>query len=120
MKKNNDFTTISDDFKIQSNKFVLSKIEDELYKEEKNIVMPIVRVKHIGLPNKGDKWKIYADDKVVLVLTGALLNKKEKAFLHSLAGVNFLIAQSKAGVNTANGMRKAVKTHVKTELDKSQ
>lgn len=108
------FTTISDDFKTQNNKLVLSKFEDDLYKEEANLKMPIVRVKHITLPNKGDRWRIFQDDKPVIVIEGVKLNKKERAFLQGLDGVSWLIGQVKAGVGSFNGIRLALKIHMKT------
>jgi hypothetical protein len=113
------FTTVSDDFKTQNNKFVLSKFEDDLYKEEANVKMPVIRVKHIALPNKGDRWRILQDDKVVIVIEGVKLNKKERTFLRGLDGVSWMIGQVKAGVKSFNGIRLALKNHMKTLTKKS-
>jgi hypothetical protein len=113
------FTTVSDDFKNQNNKFVLSKFEDDLYKEEANVKMPIVRVKHIALPNKGDRWKIFVDDEVKIVIEGLKLNKKERVFLRGLDGVSWLIGQAKAGAKSFNAIRLALKSHMKTLTKKS-
>jgi hypothetical protein len=121
MMDTRDFSiTISKDFKSQSNKFALSKIEDELYKEDQHIVMPIVRVKHISLPNKGDRWRIYKNDKQVIVVEGTKLNKKERVYLRSLEGVSFLIAEVKAGAGSFHAVKTALKKHMKVAKPKKK
>ncbi len=109
----NDFTTVSDDVKYQSNKFILSKFEDDLYKDDQNVVMPVIQVKYHSLPNKGDKWKIFSDDEVVITILGTKLNKKERAFLRGPDGVNFMIAQIKSGVKSFHGLKTALKIKLK-------
>lgn len=111
--RNVHFSTVSDDYKTQVNKLVLSKIEDDLYKDDSNIVMPIIRVKHISLPNKGDRWRIYSDDKQIIVIEGVKLNKKERSYLCSLDGVSFMIGQVKSGLRSFNGIKIALKTQMK-------
>lgn len=67
-----------------------------LYHDEDNKIEKIIRVKHFNLPNKGERWKILEDTKVIFVLEGTKLNKKQKKFLHSVEGVNLLIAIGKS------------------------
>jgi hypothetical protein len=114
----NDISTISEDFKNHTNKFVLSKIEDDLYKDESNIVMPVIRVKYISLPNKGDRWRIYSNDKQIIVIEGTKLSKKERAYLRSLDGVSFMIAEVKAGAASFNAIRVALKKQMKSAASK--
>lgn len=109
----NDAGMTIDDFKSQINKLTLSKIEDDLYKEDSDVVMPIIRVKHITLPNKGDRWRIFSDDKQLMVVDGLKLNKKERAYLCSLDGVSFMIAQVKAGARSFNGIKVALKAQMR-------
>jgi hypothetical protein len=108
-----DTGMMADDFKTQINKLTLSKIEDDLYKEDSDVVMPVIRVKHIALPNKGDRWRIFSDDKQVIVIEGIKLNKTERAYLCSLDGVSFLIAQVKAGARSFNGIKLALKQRMR-------
>ena len=110
-----DFNTVSDAFKTNINKFVLSKTEDELYKDDANIVMPIIRVKHIALPNKGDRWRVFSDDDQVIVVEGSKLTKKERAFLRGLEGSNFVISQVKTGVASFSALKVALKNHLKLQ-----
>jgi len=112
-----DFTTISDDFKATTNKTSLNKHEHELFDEThyKETIEPVVRVKHLTLPNKGDRWKVFLNDELVVVVEGIRLNKKEKAFLRGLAGVSWLIAETKAGRATSfSAVKVALKTHMKS------
>jgi hypothetical protein len=112
-------STISEDYRIGSSKFILSKIEDELYKEDANVVMPLIRVKHITLPNKGDRWRIFADAEQVIVIEGKKLTKKERTFLRGLDGVSFLIAQIKAGTKSFSGIKSAIKIRLKQTKKKT-
>lgn len=98
-------------------KYTLSKFEYDLYLEESDIQMPIIRVKHFKLPNNGEKWKIYSDEKVVFVLEGSKLLKKERQFLHGLGGINFLINERKKGIKSLNALKLALKEKIKQTFD---
>jgi hypothetical protein len=102
---------LTEEFKDQNYKHSLSKIDHDLYKEEDDITLPIIRIKHVSLPNKGDRWKVLADSKVVFVLEGSKLTKKERAFLHTVEGINFLLKQAKAGIKSFNALKKELKKH---------
>lgn len=106
--------TISDSFKEQNVKFVLSKKEDDLYHDEDNIVHKLIRVKRVGMPNKGEKWKIVDENKVIFTLDGHKLTKKERAFLYTIDGVNFLIEQFKTGAKSFNAIKTALKFQLKS------
>jgi hypothetical protein len=108
-----DFSTVSDDVKYQTNKFILSKFEDDLYKEEANVKTQVVRVKYVALPNKGDKWKIFIDNEIIMTILGTKLNKKERVFLRGPDGVNFLIGQVKSGTKSFHGVKQALKIKLK-------
>lgn len=94
-------------------KYNLSKFEHDLYHEEDDVALPVIRVKHVSLPNKGDRWKIFEDNKVVFIVEGAKLNKKEKDFLSTVEGVNFLITQYKQGIKSFNSLKTAIKKSLK-------
>ena len=98
----------AEDFKDQNLKYNLSKFEYDLYHDEDNVAEKIIRVKRYSLPNDGERWKIFEDNKVMFVIEGAKLTKKEKAFLRTVDGVSFLISQYKNGINSFN--------HLKTEM----
>lgn len=106
-------TPITEEFKEQNSKYNLSKIEGELYHEEYNVVEKIIRVKRVSLPNKGEKWKIFEDSKVMFTVEGIKLTNKEKEFLRTPDGFNFLIVQYKTGIKSFNALKNEIKKILK-------
>lgn len=102
-----------DEVKETSNKLNLSKFEYDLYHDEDNKIEKIIRVRRISLPNKGERWKIFEDNKSVYVVEGVKLTNKEKEFLRTVNGVNFLISQYKSGINSLNALKKEIKNFIK-------
>lgn len=100
-----------EEFKEQS-KLNLSKFELNLYNEEDDIVEKVIRVKRIASSNS-EKWKIFDDNKVVLIVDGSKLTNKEKEFLRTVDGVNFLIAQFKQGIISFNSLKNELKKNLK-------
>lgn len=90
-------------------KSIHSKFEHDLYKEEDDLAFKVIRVKHINLPNKGDKWKILNDNKVVNLIDGSKLTNKEKDFLKTADGMVWLLEVSKLGINSFNSFKKDLK-----------
>ena len=91
----------------------LSKFEYDLYHEDDDVKLPVIRVKYVELPHNGARWKIFEDTKVVFLVEGSKLNNKEKDFLRTIDGVNFLIAQFKGGIKSFNALKKAIKKRLK-------
>ena len=94
-------------------KYSLSKFEYDLYHEEDDKAEKVIRVKRVSMPNKGEKWKIFEDNKVMFILEGAKLTNKEKDFLRTIDGVNFLITQYKAGIKSFNALKNEIKKKLK-------
>lgn len=104
----------SEEFKESSIKSPLSKFEYDLYHEEDDITLPVFRVKHFNLPNKNERWKIFQDNKIILIVDGMKLNKKERSFLHTTDGVIFLINQCRAGIKSFNALKIEIKKKMKS------
>lgn len=104
-----------DDVREGSIKFSLNKSDFDLFHEEDYIPGKVIRVKRIGTVAKGEKWKIYQDEKIVMTIDGALLNNKERAFLSGYEGVLFIIDQYKSKVDTLNKFKKNLKEHLKSK-----
>ena len=102
-------TTTTEEFKEQSVKNNFSKIEYDLFHDEDHVVLPVIRVKRISLPNKGDKWKIFTDNKVSFIIEGSKLLKKEKEFLQTIDGFNFILSQAKIGIKSLNSFKMELK-----------
>lgn len=94
-------------------KYSLSKFEYDLYHEEDDKAEKVIRVKRVSMPNKGEKWKIFEDNKVMFILEGTKLTNKEKDFLRTVDGVNFLITQYKAGIKSFNSLKNEIKKKLK-------
>ena len=99
-----------EDFKDQNLKYNLSKFDHDLYKEEDDIAEKIIRVKRIDLPNGGERWKVFEDNKIIFILEGNKLTKKEKEFLRSVEGVNFLLKQARLGIKSFNALKLEIKS----------
>jgi len=112
--------TISDDFKEQNIKYTLSKHEDDLYNDEDNIAFRVIRVKRIGMPARGEKWRIFEDAKVIFTIDGHKLTKKEKEFLRTIDGINFLMSEFKTGPKSFNAIKKAIKIKLKPKQKKKR
>lgn len=97
----------------QNVKSVLSKFDYDLFDEEKDVVERVVRVKRVQMPNKGEKWKITEDGKVVFIVEGTKISKKEREYLRTPDGFNFLIAQYKVGIKSVNKLKIELKKKLK-------
>lgn len=98
------------DFKDSALKHNLSNHDYDLFKEEDDIVNSVIRVKRVGLPNKGENWKIFKDNKAVEVIEGVKLSAKEKEFLRTVPGIQFVIQYYKRGWKSFNNFRQEMKT----------
>lgn len=113
MKKNYDTSTTDSGESKDYVKNVLSKFDYDLFDEEQDVVEKVVRVKRVQLPNKGEKWRITENNKVMFTLEGAKISKKEKEYLRTADGFNFLISQYKEGIKSFNQLRLELKKKAK-------
>jgi hypothetical protein len=95
-----------------SGKNPFSKHEYDLYHEDDDVAMPVIRVKRFASASR-EKWKILDDSKEALTIDGSKITKKEKEYLRTPAGFSFLVAKYKDGVKTVNKMRIELKKILK-------
>jgi len=93
--------------------FAQNKFDHDLYHDEDNTIQPIIRIKRTGVLNKTEKWKIYRDEELSLVLEGNKLTNKEKEFLRTMSGIVFLIELSKTGAKSFNFFKNELKKQLK-------
>jgi hypothetical protein len=94
--------------------YSLSKFEYDLYHEEEDKAFPVVRVKRVALPNKGERWRIFHDAKLVMTLEGTKLTKKERMFLRGVDGVNLLLKKFKnAAIPSFHAIKKEIRANLK-------
>lgn len=113
MKEKNDETedyNLSSDAKKNdrySNLNIL-RIDNELFKDEDNVIHDIITVKHIFL-RKEEAWEIFSNEKLVLTLRGKSFTKNEKKFLSTPEGMNYIISSFKDGTKTGTKLIKKIK-----------
>ena len=115
-KANTNYYTNTNEFESKEytgQKLVLSKVDFELYDEQKNIAQKVFRIKRIGLPNKAEKWKVIVDDKVIFIVDGMKISKKERTYLRTLDGVQFLISWAKSGIGPMSELKMKLKKELK-------
>jgi len=114
-KENNEsnLNPVTDEFKENNVKYVLGKFEYDLYHEEDDKIEKVIRVKRLTLPNNGERWKIFENNKEKLIIEGAKLSKKEKEFLRTPNGFNFLIKKFKEGIKSFNAIKNEIKINLK-------
>ena len=103
---NNPATEIS---KEQNSKYSLSKFDFDLYHEEDDIANRVIRVKRVAMPNKGEKWKITSDNKLLFTIESNKISKKEREYLQTVDGFNFMLSQAKVGIKSLNSFRLELK-----------
>lgn len=91
-------------------KYPLSKFDFELYDEAKAIPARVVRVKRMSSAAKGERWRIFDGEELKFVLDGSKLSKKERSFLQTISGVNWLISEFKIGFKSFNELRSRLKS----------
>ena len=108
-----DLISITDEMKENNTKYSLNKFDFDLHREENNKIEKVLRVSRISSPSKGERWKIFEDNKVIFVLEGSKLNNKEKDYLRTVEGFNFLISQYKIGIKSFTSLRNEIKKNLK-------
>ena len=111
MNKGNDNQYSSDSFETKEsiNKTSLNKYDYDLFNEEADVVERVVRIKRFCSAKSTEKWKVFENTKILFIIEGNKLTKKEKEFLRTINGVNWLIAQSKDGADSFNYIKKELK-----------
>lgn len=112
MKNKNNFSDTAE-VKEYQGKGLLNKYEMDLFNEDRNVVEKIIRVKRISNSNKCERWKVLEDTKTIFILDGTKISKKEKEFLRTIDGFNFLIGQFKTGIKSLNKLRIELKKYIK-------
>ena len=92
------------------------RIDNELFKEEDDVVYDIVSVKRTSSTRHGENWDILVNGKSVLKLKGSRFTKKEKDYLRSPDGIQFVISGYKNGWGSINKF----KTMMKEKNDNSK
>jgi hypothetical protein len=108
---NDPIQSNADDNK-EHNKFTLNKHEFDLFHEEDNIVHRLIRVKRFAT-SKDEKWKIFDDNKVIMIIEGQKLTAKEKEFLRTVNGSKWLLSKAKEGIKSLNLLKNEIKKQIK-------
>ena len=90
-------------------KYPLSKFEYDLYKDEDNIKEKVIRIKAVYSVKKGDRWRVFEDNKLIFTLNGDKLTKKERAFLKTSEGMGWILSKAKIGIKSFNFIKNEIK-----------
>lgn len=105
----NNFSTEERQFKENP---VINRCALELFKDSSAaIVNPVFKVKKVG-SGESEKWRFFENNKNTFTLEATSLSKKEKQFLYSVEGIQFLLAKSKNEGLTVNGLKKDIKNEL--------
>lgn len=104
-QKSDSITPITEELKEHSSKLTLSKFDYDLYHEEDDIAQKVIRVKSVSMPAKGIKWKVMEDNKLIFTIESTKVSKKEKEFLQSVDGFNFILKQAKNNIKSLNSFK---------------
>ncbi|CAB4196553.1 hypothetical protein UFOVP1290_73 [uncultured Caudovirales phage] len=114
-----DTSSAFDEFKDSSLKHGFSKFEFDLYHEEDDVSEKVIRVKKVSMPNKGEKWKVMNDNKVIFTIESTKISKGEREYLQTVAGFNFILSQAKIGIKSLNSFRIELKKIIKINEEKN-
>lgn len=92
-----------------NSKFILSKFDNDFFDDEKYIKEKIIRVKRIASVKKPERWNIFENNKIIFVVDGIKISKKEREYLRTVAGFNFLVLQGRKGIKSLNALKKELK-----------
>ena len=105
----------SDDNK-EHTKFNLNKYEFDLFHEEDNVVHKLIRIKRFfSSKTKEEKWKVFEDNKVALVLEGEKFTLKEKEYLRTVNGINLLLNHYKKNDMAISSIKKHIKLNIESK-----
>jgi len=105
-------TPVTEEIKDQNQKYNLSKFEFDLYHEEDDKIEKVIRVKRISMPNNGEKWKILNDNKIIFIIESTKISKKEREYLQTVDGFNFMLTQAKIGIKSINSFKNELKKNI--------
>jgi len=89
------------------------KQNDDLYDDDKDVIHSVLNIKRVELPHNGEDWEILENGKVVFVLKGVRLTKKEKSILRTADGINLLLKEYKAGNTSVNKIKTKLRNYWK-------
>jgi hypothetical protein len=92
-----------------------NRLNFDLFKEEDNKPQDVFRVKRTDTPKRGEKWKVFKNEKILFEIEGDNINKGQAAFLRSIDGITWLIGKCKEGLTNLKEMKKALKEMTKKE-----
>lgn len=97
---------LEEDYHIEEDKSgKITKQDNELFDGDKNVVHKLYSVKRNDI--RGEScWEIFEDKKSVLILRGVRFTAKERAFLQTVNGMQFIIDGAKKGWNSVSEFKR--------------
>lgn len=94
--------------------------DNELFKDEDDIIEKVITVKRVNTSKKIEDWKILEGKETVKILKGYRFTKKQREFFRSLNGSRFILEGYKQGWKSVNKFKEELKKNdFKEELKKN-
>lgn len=97
------------DSDIRNFNFHLFKSDNDLFHDDKNVASKVISVRRIRQPKNGEDWAILENGKIILRMKGTRFTLAERAFLHTPAGMSFLVTEYKAGTKSVVKFKEKMK-----------
>lgn len=106
----NKYIDQEDEFLIDEDKAKpTTKQDNELFNDNSYVVHDLLVVKRIELPKKGEDWEILQNKKSILRIKGIRFSKKERQFLRTANGFQFIMAAYKKGAKSISDFKREIK-----------
>lgn len=93
--------------------FASLRKDDDLYKDEDNVVEKIFNVRINKLPNNENNWEFIEDGKTVFALNSNECSDVQKKFLYTSDGMVFILNAFKKGIREAGALKEMLINHIK-------
>lgn len=90
-------------------KTIIGHNDFDLFDDTLDKVERVIIIRRTGSVDRNEKWKILQDNKLVLTISADKLSNKQKEFLRTPQGFNFLISQFKNEVKSFNKIKMELK-----------
>lgn len=99
--------------KENSIKYLLSKYDFELYKDEDNLQYKSYEVKRVKMPNSGEAYKFIENNTTFFTLNTYDLTEQENKYLKTVDGFKLLINLAKQNVKDLNVIKQIINSNIK-------
>lgn len=110
-----DIEYFYEDDEKKMNNFSILKQNDNLFDDNDYVAHQLLTVKRVNLPGNEEEWEVINNNRIVFILPGARLTKKEKNVMRTVVGFRILINEFKSGNRSINKIKNILKKAIKND-----